>query len=168
MSKRRDPNYQVVFAPHPYPTDKPIVFLSGTIHYPPATDWRVHLQSSLFHLPITLLNPVRPDWDSSWKEDINFPPFKEQVNWELGGMEASDVLAVYFGSNTEAPITLMELGLAAGKQGKRVVVACVDGYKKKGNVQVACEKYGIEVVRDEVELARAVLVKLRELGVEGA
>lgn len=83
-------------------------------------------------------------------------------------MEAADVLAVYFGSNTEAPITLMELGLAAGKEGKRVVVACVDGYKKKGNVQVVCQRYGIEVVKDEEELARAVLMKLKELGVEGA
>ncbi|KAF8860025.1 hypothetical protein BDZ45DRAFT_548670, partial [Acephala macrosclerotiorum] len=138
------------------------VFLSGTIHFPPATDWRVRIQSSLSHLPITILNPVRPDWDSSWKEDINFEPFNKQVNWELGGMEDADVLAVYFGSNTEAPITLMELGLAAGKAGKRVVVACVDGYKKKGNVQVVCHRYGIEVVKDEVELAEAVLVKLRE------
>ncbi|KUJ13647.1 uncharacterized protein LY89DRAFT_590951 [Mollisia scopiformis] len=160
--------FKLIRAPQPYPTTQPIVFLSGTIHYSSATDWRGHVSSSLSHLPITVLNPHRADWDSSWKEDIKFQPFKDQVNWELAGMEAADMLAVYFGTNTEAPITLMELGLAAREKGKKCVVACVDGYKKKGNVQVVCERYAIEVVSNEEELGKAVLVKLKELGVEGA
>jgi len=167
MSEPHESKCNVVYAPQPYTKTQPIVFLSGTIHYNSSTDWRGYLSSALSHLPITILNPHRSDWDSSWKEDINFLPFKEQVNWELGGMEAADVLAVYFGTNTEAPITLMELGLAAREKGKKCVVACVEGYKRKGNVQVVCDRYGIEVIKDEEELAQAVLVKLKELGVEG-
>lgn len=81
-------------------------------------------------------------------------------------MEAADVLAVYFGSNTEAPITLMELGLAAREKGKKCVVACAEGYKKKGNVQVVCDRYGIQLVETVEQLTQAVLTKLKELGVE--
>jgi hypothetical protein len=166
MSAFKESKCTIIRAPQPYPRSQPIVFLSGTIHYSAATDWRGHVSSALSHLPITILNPHRADWDSSWKEDINFLPFKEQVNWELAGMEAADVLVVYFGSNTEAPITLMELGLAARERGKKCVVACVEGYKKKGNVQVVCERYGIEVVDDEEQLSKAILEKLKELGLE--
>lgn len=88
------------------------------------------------------------------------------MNWELAGMENADVLAVFFGTDTEAPITLMELGLAARERGTKCVVACVEGYKKKGNVQVVCERYGIKFVNDEEQLIQAVLEKLKELGLE--
>jgi len=72
------------------------------------------------------------------------------------------VVAVYFGAKSQAPISLMELGLFA-RSGK-CVVACPKGYWKRGNVQVVCGKFGVEVVESVDELGEGVKKKLKELG----
>ncbi len=73
-------------------------------------------------------------------------------------MEAADIMAVYFGQRTQAPITLMELGLWA-RSGK-CVVGCSENYPKKGNVKAVCERYGIECVGTVGELIDGVKRKL--------
>lgn len=78
-------------------------------------------------------------------------------------MEAADVVAVYFNPKSPAPITLMELGLFA--RGKKMVVACPEGYVKRGNVQIVCRRFGIEVVDNVEQLADRVVKLLGELGV---
>lgn len=155
----------VVLAPKPFMKEpsRPIVFLSGSIDTPPAT-WQHQVTNALSHLPITILNPHRTDWDSSWVEDPSFPPWAEQVKWELDGMEAADVMAVYFGAKTPAPITLLELGLWA-RSGK-CVVGCPDGYSKKGNVRMVCERYGVQCVGSVGELVEGVKRKLEGFGVQ--
>ena len=77
-------------------------------------------------------------------------------------MEAADVIAVYFSPDSEAPITLLELGLFARTE--KVVVACPDGYWKKGNVQVVCKRFGIELQGSLEELQTAVEERLRAAG----
>lgn len=156
-----NPESRIVFAPNPYIKTGATLFLSGCIDQPPET-WRATLSAALAHLPITILDPVRTDWDSSWRETPSFAPFKEQVDWELEGLEKADVVAIYFGETTQSPITLMELGLSA-KSGK-CVVACPEGYGKRANVQIVCARYGIQVLDSVGDLADAVVRKLRELG----
>lgn len=73
-------------------------------------------------------------------------------------MEAADIIAVYFGPRTQAPLTLMELGLWA-RSGK-CVVGCSEAFMKKGNVRVLCERYGIECVVSVGELVEGVKRKL--------
>ncbi|KAH9218237.1 hypothetical protein DL95DRAFT_385643 [Leptodontidium sp. 2 PMI_412] len=152
---------RVVMAPNRYIKDQPTVFLSGSIDAPPAT-WQSLLTAALSHLPVTILNPHRADWDSTWREEIDFPPFNEQVNWELDAMETADVVAVFFNPTSPAPITLMELGLFA--RGKKMVVACPKGYWKRGNVQIVCRRFGVEVVDNVGELADRVVKLLGEFG----
>ncbi len=77
-------------------------------------------------------------------------------------MEAADVVAVYFRPGSPAPITLMELGLFA--RGKKMVVACPEGYCKRGNVQIVCQRFGIEVLDDVGELADRVVKLLGDSG----
>lgn len=152
----------VVFAPQPYkPEGEKSVFLSGSIDKGRPT-WQTRLSSALSALPITILNPHRTDWDSTWVEDISDERFRKQVEWELDMMEAADVIAVYFSPDAQAPITLLELGLFA-RTGK-VVIACPDGYWKKGNVQVVCKRFGIELLGSLEELQTAVEAKLEAAG----
>ncbi|KAL2257273.1 hypothetical protein VTK26DRAFT_393 [Humicola hyalothermophila] len=107
------------------------VFLAGTTTgtYIPGSpsDWRLALTNTILHLPITVFNPLRPDWDCTWREDATFPPFREQVNWELDMQRRAEVLVFYFGPATDAPNGLLELGLCLGvgvKEKKLVDVAC--------------------------------------------
>lgn len=147
-------------APAAYEKTGLTVFLSGSIDTPPAT-WQKTMTAELSHLDVTLLNPHREDWDATWREDPSFKPWAEQVKWELDGMENADIMAVYFGPRTPAPITLLELGLWA-RSGK-CVVGCSENYPKRGNVRVVCERYEIEFVGTVGELVDGVKRKLQEL-----
>ncbi|KAL2150570.1 hypothetical protein VTH82DRAFT_7133 [Thermothelomyces myriococcoides] len=156
------PKAQVILAPlRPTITGKVAVFLSGPTTGTAAaaaagTDWRQAVIHAVSHLPVTVINPFRADWDGTWREDPSFAPFREQTEWELDMQERADLVVVYFGPETDAPVSLLELGLCA-RSGKPVVVACHPGYRKRGYVQVVCRRYGLEYIdgRDEL-IGRAV------------
>ncbi|KAK3693247.1 hypothetical protein B0T22DRAFT_449280 [Podospora appendiculata] len=153
---------QVVLAPsRPKIAGKRSVFLAGTTSRTSGPDWRETLIDALSCLPVTIFNPLRPDWDSSWREDITFGPFREQVEWELDMQERADVVVVYYGAGTDAPISLLELGLCA-RSGK-AIVACHQHYRKRGNVHIVSQRLGIEFLDASGDLAGAVIGRLRQM-----
>ncbi len=89
------------------------VFLAGSIEMGRAEAWQAVVESSLADLPIAILNPRRDEWDASWEQSFHNPLFREQVEWELEGLERASVVAMYFAPATQAPITPLELGLLA-------------------------------------------------------
>lgn len=131
----------------------PRLFLAGSIEMGKATEWQneairlLRLESSnrgrITGRDISVFNPRRPDWDSTWEQKYENPPFFQQVTWELDAIHwATDVL-FYFEEGTQAPITLLELGEVP--KDKRIYVVCPDGYWRKGNVDIYCERYKIPV-----------------------
>lgn len=122
------------------------VFLAGSIDMGQATDWQAQVIQALHNLPITFLNPRRDDWDASWEQSINNPAFNEQVQWELDGLDKANHIVMYFAPESKAPITLLELGLFA--HSRKLVVCCPDGFWRKGNVDIVCQRYGIPQVAD--------------------
>lgn len=136
------------------------VFLAGTTSTTDEEDWRDLLSRSLAHLPITVFNPYRSDWDGSWREDVSDSRFVEQVAWELDMQERADVVVVYFHPASQAPISLLELGLCA-RSGKAVVV-CPEGYWKRGNVEVVCSRLGIAFLGTVEELTAMLISRLRQ------
>lgn len=136
---------QVIYSPHPIPESSlPKIFLSGSIDNGQAVDWQTRLCETCADLDVIFLNPRRPDWDSSWEPVKSNPLFHEQVSWELDGLELADLIVVYITSASKAPITLLELGLHARQD--NLVVCCEEGFWRKGNVDIVCERYGIEQV----------------------
>ncbi|SPQ23406.1 0c29729e-8d01-478e-a183-2af85560979f [Thermothielavioides terrestris] len=153
---------QVIRAPfRPIVTYHTSVFLAGTTSSTSGPDWRQTLTDAISLLPVTVFNPLRPDWDSTWREDPEFEPFREQVQWELDMQEKADVVVVYFGPGTDAPISLLELGLCA-RAGKGVV-ACHKEYRKRGNVLMVCQRFGLDVVDNVDDLASTLVRKLEGL-----
>ena len=132
----------------------PSIFLAGSIEMGQAEDWQVRLARALADLDVTLLNPRRDEWDASWEQSIGNPLFREQVEWELAGLEQSSLVAMYFAPATRAPVTLLELGLCA-RSGK-LLVCCPEGYWRRGNVEVVCARYGVPLLPSLEELATAV------------
>lgn len=133
---------------------KPSIFLAGSIEMGKAIDWQSAVTNALTHLPITILNPRRDDWDSSWEQDIANAQFKEQVDWEMDHLNDADVIALFLQPGTMSPISLMELGMHA-HEGK-LVVCCPQGYWRRGNVQIVCHRYGIPLVESSEELIEKV------------
>jgi nucleoside 2-deoxyribosyltransferase len=104
---------RVVKAPNPVFVTGKSVFLAGSIDMGKAVNWQEQVTAALENYDCTILNPRRDDWDSSWKQDITDPKFREQVEWELDCLEKADIVVYYFDPDGQAPITLLELGLHA-------------------------------------------------------
>ena len=134
------------------PAGVPSVFLAGSIEMGAVADWQAQVDQSLRDLDVVLLNPRRDAWDASWVQSPSNPPFREQVEWELEGLERATVIAMYFAPGTKSPVTLLELGMFA-RSGK-LLVGCPDGFWRKGNVEVVCGRYGVPLVGELAELVR--------------
>ena len=87
----------------------PTVFLAGSIEMGQAEDWQSQVGQALSDLDIIVLNPRRDEWDATWMQSFSNPQFRQQVEWELTGLEHASIIAMYFARSTKAPITLLEL-----------------------------------------------------------
>jgi hypothetical protein len=139
----------------------PFIFLAGSIEMNTAEDWQKDIEKFLEPYEGTLLNPRRDHWDSSWKQSVENKHFVEQVEWELYGLEVSDLIVLYFDPNTKSPITLLELGLYA-KSGK-LMVCCPEGYWRRGNVEITCKRYSSEFYDTMGNLKQGIIDNLDQL-----
>lgn len=125
------------------------IFLAGAIDMGEAKDWQLETKEYLEEnldkdakIAVILLNPRRDDWDSSWKQEKENKQFNEQVTWELEGQENADHIFLVFTEESKAPITLLELGLFKDKP---MTVVCPKEFYRSGNVDIVCDRYGIEI-----------------------
>jgi len=125
------------------------IFLAGTIDMGNSEDWQTKTAEVLSHLKtdITILNPRRESWDSSWVQKESNPQFNHQVNWELSGIEGAHIVFFNILPDSKSPITLMELGLCALVK-DQVIVCCPKEFYRSGNVQVMCSRYKIPLFED--------------------
>lgn len=119
------------------------IFLAGSIEMGIAEDWQTKVAKAFEGMKnVFILNPRRDDWDSSWKQSIEEPKFMEQVSWELASLENADLILYYFSPGTQSPISLLEFGLYANT-GKMIMVCCPEGFWRKGNVDIVCDRYNV-------------------------
>lgn len=139
--RKLHPKFREVKPPTPLPDNTGLsVFLAGSIEMGLAPDWQKKMTEALQDLPITVYNPRRDDWDSSWVQSIDNPQFREQVEWELEALDRATIKSFYIDPLTKSPITLMELGLHVSDYS---MVCCPEGFWRKGNVDIVCKRFGI-------------------------
>jgi hypothetical protein len=122
------------------------IFLGGTIEMGKSEDWQKKIEDALQVYPCNILNPRRDDWNSEWKQEIENAQFQQQVEWELNALENSDWIVMNFLPGTQSPISLLELGLHA--KSDKLLVCCPDGFWRKGNVDIICQRYDIRQFKD--------------------
>lgn len=120
---------------------KQYVFLAGSIEMGKAIDWQTDMGTYFKQKGYGVFNPRRKDWDSSWKQEYENPQFYQQVNWELDALERCNAILLYLVPETMSPISLLELGLHAAH--KKLYVVCPEGFWRKGNVDIVCNRYDI-------------------------
>lgn len=130
------------------------IFLAGSIEEGKADDWQKKLETALKDEEGTILNPRRDDWDDSWTQSKDNKEFRNQVEWELFGLEHCTIIVMFFQPGTKSPISLLELGLHA--KSEKLIVCCPKGYMKKGNVDVTCDYYEVPVVETFEELIKSI------------
>ena len=136
---------EVIKAPNKIKIAPRSIFLAGSIEMGKAENWQQKVERLLADTDWVILNPRRDDWDSSWEQTIENKQFREQVEWELEGLENVTYILLYFDPTTKSPISLLELGLFAHT--KRLIVICPDGFWRKGNVDIVSQRYGIKTAK---------------------
>jgi hypothetical protein len=139
--------------------DRPKIFLAGSIEMGSAEPWQDELIKRYDSYEVVFFNPRRPDWDSSWSDTSD--AFNEQVNWELDHLEMADMIILYFDPETKSPISLLELGLFA--RDYKIVVCCPDGFWRKGNVRIVCERAKIPLIHNKEKLLESLDLALSSL-----
>ena len=77
----------------------------------------------------------------------------------MNGLEQADVVVFNFLKDSQAPISLMELGICSKKD--NVVVCCEEGFWRRGNIEVVCDTFDIPLVNSidqAIPLVRELLV----------
>lgn len=122
------------------------IFLAGSIEMGKAKEWQQEVIDIFqdFNSNVLIFNPRAGDWDDTWEPVASNKMFRDQVEWELAGLEHADIILMYIQPDTKSPISLMELGLFA-RTGK-MLVCCPEGFWRKGNVDVVCNEYNVEQV----------------------
>jgi hypothetical protein len=146
------------------------IFLAGSIEMGVAEDWQTAMIRRMEDeycgdMPtkdIVVYNPRRDDWDSSWEQKLENPKFNEQVNWELDHLAKADVIAMFFQEGTKSPISLLELGLFAHRS-TGMVVYCPEGFWRKGNVDIVCQRHGVPVFTNRATWSNNVIDALNRV-----
>ena len=151
---------QTILAPNPINWNDAnyYIVLGGSIEMGDAPNWQSLLTTQLNKYErVVLLNPRRDNWDTSRVQSINNNQFREQVEWELNAQEQADLNIYNFCAGYKSPITLLELGLF---HHRAAIVCCPDGYWRKGNVEIVCNRYKIPIVNSFSVLIEAIHNKL--------
>ena len=137
------------------------LFLAGSIEMGTAEHWQNRVIETLKDCKrLTIYNPRRADWDSSWVQSIDNPQFKEQVEWELEHLQRANLAIFYFDPSTKSPITLMELGMMSNPWSPLTIVVCPKGFWRRGNVEIFCNREGIEffeTLEDAIEKIKEIM-----------
>lgn len=146
---------KVFTAPEQIPISKSDykIFLAGTIEMGTSHDWQsdvINHFNKKNNKKFTIFNPRRVHWDSSWEQSFEAPNFFQQVSWEMDAMDKADIIIMNLLPESKSPISLLELGLYA-KSGK-LIVSCPEGFYRRGNVQMVCNKYNIPLYSSIKEL----------------
>jgi hypothetical protein len=140
------------------------VFLAGSIEQGNADNWQRDLGEWLDKHGYNVYNPRREAWDASWVQSKDNPEFREQVEWELEHLNKAEIILFYFQPGTLSPISLLELGLHARirdhRRNLQVYVVCPEGFWRKGNVDIVCDKYSIPVFKS-IEEFKAAFLKVK-------
>lgn len=126
------------------------IFLAGSIDMGEAIDWQKDFCRDFESYDIDILNPRREVWDKNWVQSNENKLFREQVEWELQGLEAASMVVMYFAPNSTAPVSLIEFGLYA--RSKKLVVFCAPDFWKKGNIEIVCQQYNVPYFTEENNL----------------
>ena len=148
-------------APNPINNKKFSIFCAGTIENGASEDWQDKFINELKEFDINIFNPRRDDWDSSLENSIENEKFYEQVNWEMDALDTADLIIFYFVPNSKSPITLLELGMYSHQD--NVLVCCPNGFWRKGNVEIVCERFNIPFYENFDDLVEDIKENLSEI-----
>lgn len=116
------------------------IFLAGSISK--AADWQKELVEKIRDINAVVYNPRRAVFP---KDDPELA--YKQITWEHEHLKKADVISFWFSKETDAPITLFELGRWLTSS-KPIIVGIDPGYPRREDVEIqtALERIRIPIV----------------------
>lgn len=155
---------ELYYAPENYIKNKYTIFLAGTIDMDNSYNWQSEIIKDLSDQDVILLNPRRKSFNKDAVQSIEDEYFRNQVEWELKGLEESDLIIIHFLPDSLSPISLLELGLNTDirniSKNNRIIVCCPGGFWRKGNIEIVCNRYGVDLCFDYSTLISKILIKI--------
>jgi len=125
-----------------------------------AVNWQTRVEQEFAYFPVTILNPRRDDWDSSWKQTDTDPQFREQVEWELDHIDAASEVFLFISAESKAPITLLEFGIITSKFPDKLTICVEEGFYRRGNIEVICRRLGIKLFSNLNDAIESLKIKV--------
>ena len=128
------------------------IFLAGTIDCGNSPDWQhdyvEKLKENVKKLPgiLYVYNPRRDSGEGIQPGDIE--EMNYQITWELEHMEKASKIYMRILGDSKSPISLLELGLWAGKDPTKIVVCCDPSYYRYQNIAVTCKKSSVMMIAE--------------------
>jgi len=144
---------QVVVAPNQYPHEGFKVYLAGAIDMGDAENWQQDVISRFAGIEeMVLLNPRRSKFTDAMEQ--------AQIEWELEAMDDADLIFMWFPKESEAPISLLEMGLYL-RSGKLLLGVEV-GYYRQRNIELTARRYNVTVFYSLDDLVQQVKNRLNQ------
>lgn len=137
------------------------VFLGGAIDQGRAVNWQEQIARTLDPFDILVLNPRRDNWNDKVEQSIECEEFRQQVHWELSAQESANLCIYMFPKDSKAPITFFELGFFLAKH-KKVLVCVEEGFYRRGNIEIVCERYNVPLFKTLEELSTELVKRVKE------
>jgi hypothetical protein len=128
--------------PEVYTGEGKTLFSAGGIS--DCRDWQKELADKLVDLDFVFINPRRKNFP------INDPnASEEQIKWEFGHLQNSEMVSFWFPNETLCPITLYELGRWLNSD-KKIFLGIHPEYKRKFDVEIQTG-----LARPEIEIVNS-------------
>lgn len=143
------------------------IFLGGTIEMGNSYNWQKDITENIKNVfgerdDIYIFNPRRLDFDKDQEQSINNEYFNTQVNWELDYLDLCQIRIFNFEPNTLSPISIGEFTQYGLTKPDSILLRCDDEYKRKGNIEIMSERFGIKNNGSFRELKKQLYLKIAE------
>ncbi|SEC82566.1 Nucleoside 2-deoxyribosyltransferase like [Tenacibaculum sp. MAR_2009_124] len=112
---------------------KKLVFLAGSLSIDKIDNWRNTLVNS-YSTNFDFIDPTNDNYVL-----LNTSQMEKHINWELEGLELSDIIFMNLLPESKSPISMVELGLYA--KSNKLIICCPEIFYQYRYIKTIAKKY---------------------------
>ncbi|CAM1372061.1 nucleoside 2-deoxyribosyltransferase domain-containing protein [Tenacibaculum xiamenense] len=114
---------------------KKLVFLAGSMCIDKEDDWRKNVIKNFANV-FDFIDPTNENHNL-----LNDSQMEHHINWELEGLELSDIILMNLLPESKSPISMVELGLYA--RSNKLIICCPENFYQYRYIKTLAKKYNV-------------------------
>ncbi len=119
----------------PQANSKKLVFLAGSMCIDKEDNWRKNVIKNYAN-DFDFIDPTNENHNL-----LNDSLMKKHINWELEGLELSDIIFMNLLPESKSPISMVELGLYA--RSNKLIICCPENFYQYRYINALAKKYNV-------------------------